>query len=1472
MAVNLPGGPAGADYVPPALVSIFRRVRVGTSTNPLTKFFRATTLAPSGDQARTREQLTHLQQAFVEVLDSELTAAESAYQTAESAPQVWIFNPRRRGARAARITEANTHRTGLAAMKNRFLTEFAARTSWLQDPNLAHINATTFANTGQLREIDRIKRAAAETLSWLQEFNIESQGLADFIASLTQIETTTEQLLTSTVLHPQILTHIHRLRGRLSSEYTLEDFKWMINLKKVIDQHPITPALASLKKDLDRLVAAAIDSLTISNLVLRPILNKSRHSLDEIHTLLSFEKKIKLTQSLAALSLMNLSPSEINQLTLTLGAINLLKQGLARYFTPVVNPLFLAEETQTLTRLAAQTNFSAEDISKIFELKDLLSKIKTMAEGTTGVPASFLAKINSMQTAILAIFAKIPNQQNARTRMLHNVVQVAGAAQTGLAALRPLAEQNRPIVDAQQSAQTVFLLPNQNVVFKQSAPRAEEEESTMESLSHFLPGCEIVPSFTMGGTQLFTHAISLDQTAVQRGVSLYDVNNSAPFRSKLSTTDLEIFNQIDPNQFGQWEYKNAGDAGWTVVSAHSMLSLYQRGLIGSQTTLREFAGGHELRLANWKDYPGFYAWFVRPYHPNALWHYQLPGTTVWVPASFRRLQLMKLSGALPQDTLLYMDGGTTAEAAPLSTYMLKPVFSENINNRPQIQPNFYFTPDLTDPNVKQSYEICEQFKWLVGGNTVDFKELHRRVLANPALLNTITAASPTGRPIPADILTHANAALNCRWKLILPEVMRTVIRPSHKAAFDVFKTRQWRYRISASDPWQTIDFDTLQQRALANLTFLDRLYELKPVTPLPSMRLDIYEYHLNLGLIPTGTPTWQPIVKNVLNEIYVGNLAKMGRFQSKPFVRDMRSLFRAQSNPALALGIKNKLTPQSVLNAVSIGCLQPLDMHSNNIGLAPIPNAAYEQFRGSTFTVGPTQYNFGDFLEAYLSNQINDLTLVQVSGSATAVPLNTIPNLQDALNVRWKFVFFDTDISLSDSNYLQYQTGTVTIRHMGNIQRNVTGYTVPLQSSILELCMRDVVLTDECIAQYLSGQQRDDELDPDFMSMMRYGDAPVLQRFSDEVRTELQNALVPFIERYSLSSARRASGSGVTVNDLRNNFATNLGTDISDRERNDFWSALESNLLMTNKTIAITAETNTFEKLYNRFVKGQDRNEFLNDLTRLNPTVNFSGFLPLNTPIKIPQIQRTHSPEITIGTTNNTFELLINLYGQGQDVNGFYEKLKALNPFVDFKRLTPGLRLKIPLTSSGPEAAGYRVNMSKQFFPRITMGQIQALRDRRINSRAYLQNYQRLKALTPATGAALIAYIDHPTTPLNALKKTELLARINAPGITQADIDNIKQTLLQITQPNYLNMMCSMYPLLADTYELARLLYPLEPDKAGRYAAGCSYKPIEHMISQGQALRGTNPAIAQLADHLETQVNLHSGQAAFFRNLHGVTI
>lgn len=629
------------------------------------------------------------------------------------------------------------------------------------------------------------------------------------------------------------------------------------------------------------------------------------------------------------------------------------------------------------------------------------------------------------------------------------------ALQAGLQAIQQLANKTPAITSNVSSAQEVFVLPKEGAVFKISGARAKEEEQIVNALFDLMTKEGVVGTFQINKSENKTLGIHVSEDLQRRGVTP---------------------NAISPELMNSIKSRLASSLDHQVLEHH----------------LTNKPNVHP-ELTNYKKIA------------QQQWYVKMPGKEA-ESISFLDLQGLNTADHLPLEALV---GENVASLRPLQEHLFlnTPLFRA-MNYFPSIHgpggDSLYLTPDFSDPEHKQCYELCEKFEWSyrdTAGRTqiTDFKTLHTLWLEDENQVRNFQPISSSSTP------SEPPNDFEAMWALLIP--------------------------------WKAVSTQLLK-------------VEKNQISPLTQV-------------------------------------------QVKPFVSEM--ILMSDLDPLTREKLLQRMTPDAEFNAVLTGEVQLLDLHSQNLGVAPEQNADYERFKDLRFSVidndlpnkKNTSMSFKDLMINYIDGRLKDTTLLsfEENGQRFETSIEHLPELHQALNVRWQFVIFDTDLSMSEDNRLQVQTNQGVEEHL-----------IPFRSVLLETDWKNQPLHQETVRRLLDSAERDLRVE----NWIKKADAPLYQNLSKETKSVIQKLIAPHLERFTLGGPRK-EGKDVTIKDLRGSFAAGL-SDITKAGHLKIWETIEHAL----SSVTVTPN-DTWETLSKR------HNQDVQTLRKLNP----SGLNP-GKKIKIP--------------------------------------------------------------------------------------------------------------------------------------------------------------------------------------------------------------------------------------------------------------
>lgn len=189
--------------------------------------------------------------------------------------------------------------------------------------------------------------------------------------------------------------------------------------------------------------------------------------------------------------------------------------------------------------------------------------------------------------------------------------------------------------------------------------------------------------------------------------------------------------------------------------------------------------------------------------------------------------------------------------------------------------------------------------------------------------------------------------------------------------------------------------------------------------------------------------------------------------------------------------------------------------------------------------------------------------------------------------------------------------------------------------------------------------------------------------------------------------------------------------------------------------------------------------------------------------------------------------------------------LQQRNPQYSINEALPeGSWISIPihLTASSPLVKQKRRRLAKQFFPRMTLQQQKALRERQQRRSAYLTLYRELERSTISYKQDLLNFIRSPVLPFNTLMRREWVQTIECLGTEDAfSLEYLRDLLIELTRPSYYNLCLVMYPLLGDLIRIYQAVHPI----GGMDLIGSFERSLEETLVL--AMQISDPNIRELA-------------------------
>ncbi len=261
----------------------------------------------------------------------------------------------------------------------------------------------------------------------------------------------------------------------------------------------------------------------------------------------------------------------------------------------------------------------------------------------------------------------------------------------------------------------------------------------------------------------------------------------------------------------------------------------------------------------------------------------------------------------------------------------------------------------------------------------------------------------------------------------------------------------------------------------------------------------------------------------------VGTFGEIKPFVEMTLVSTLSS--RAQSH------VFSRLTQDDEYIAVLTGCLQMLDLHDANLGVAPrLPQGT----SFSDFQVGNrAPKSAQQFVISYLRGTITDQTTVtfKENGILKTMQVRDLP--KELKDCPFQLVLFDTDLSLAEDSRLQVQKRGGKREHL-----------IPFRSCFLETDWKDKPLSKETIKRLLESGERESQA----AKWMRRADAPIYQKLSRASKENVLSWITPKLEQYTLTNAREKN-SYATLKSVREAFAKDLAS-----ENSPLWEELQKAL------------------------------------------------------------------------------------------------------------------------------------------------------------------------------------------------------------------------------------------------------------------------------------------------------------------------
>jgi hypothetical protein len=272
--------------------------------------------------------------------------------------------------------------------------------------------------------------------------------------------------------------------------------------------------------------------------------------------------------------------------------------------------------------------------------------------------------------------------------------------------------------------------------------------------------------------------------------------------------------------------------------------------------------------------------------------------------------------------------------------------------------------------------------------------------------------------------------------------------------------------------------------------------------------------------------------------------------QAKPFV-EMKSVKDMQLHSKFLKAVLNRLSEESVWSVLLTAELQFLDLHGQNLGLAPQLNDACVYFKKAVFLVSRQVLNLWNLRKQYLEDPL----LIQAeiiykdpkTGQFVQGRLEEFSFLREALETKWEWVIFDTDLSLGESNTLHLQS------YKDHIQT-----LIPFRSCLLELEWKDIPLSPTIIARL-----EDTAMEEQMIAWINRYETPIRLELKKKgiLQREIDERLKPVLKQpcYTLSFARQSDCTDGSFKNIRDKFVFDL-VKMEENVHQELWKWLEQQL------------------------------------------------------------------------------------------------------------------------------------------------------------------------------------------------------------------------------------------------------------------------------------------------------------------------
>lgn len=693
---------------------------------------------------------------------------------------------------------------------------------------------------------------------------------------------------------------------------------------------------------------------------------------------------------------------------------------------------------------------------------------------------------------------------------IHAAAAKGKAFQAGIKALTSSAQNNPFIVNNGKSAHQVFLLPKLGTVLKKCTIKAAEEESNINALFDLLSKQAVVGTFEFSHLSVEKYGIKIPLKDKERGFSW-----NTPLSPLLR------------------------------FALRGKLPFIESCALRQPRTEKKIVGGAKENYYQMKRE----TWLI----------IQLPGKAV-EKIHFNELVHRYLKDLLPPGTLL---GSSQTPFMSLEEHIDKETaLCQALNYMPAMKEESslktYLTPDFCHPSQESAYKICEQFIWFYTDEqgirqSVGFHTFHANFVQKKCMMNV--QFFPIGIPAPfPPQKSQIDLALSVQFKEeVGSEVFLTpdLSHPAHKEAYETCEKFIWSYvdpmGLRHNVNFKTYHANLLEQKPMLYVQIQPNNYPYAP----NHFRHALPTHHQILTAVSAPWKIISAEVKgidttiNVLGMVEKMEVLDLSHIQAKPFIDEMILLSKLETKGKET--VLKRLTDEAQFQAIMTAELQFLDLHNNNLGVQPEPNLQYEHFKDLQFTLpvtGKTK-SFKDLMMDYLNGKFYPQTVIKFeeNGKIISKPLRELPLLQQALDVNWKLVIFDTDDSLGEGNETRLCVHSSYKEHY-----------IPLRSVLLETSSKTHPLSETVIQKLMHS----DESDWRVKKWISKEDAPIYKHLSEEVRKHIKKQVAPLIENYQLSISRILDANA-NIQSIAKKFAENI-SNINLPQHAAIWKTLEQSL------------------------------------------------------------------------------------------------------------------------------------------------------------------------------------------------------------------------------------------------------------------------------------------------------------------------